>query len=203
MQLINRAVIEFQGGRSVALSLFKTEPTVFRWVAESDGSRFDSCDYVTSSDAVKGLRVLVDGDPGYVGADLTIYPVEPPPEERAARRIVEELEIEDGYHTPNPYDIEKVAEIIRQETAIVELCEHTQTLLAYLFTRRDAFAQALFPTVHGQRPRDMVMDGLLLSAIEAMGKATRQDYANLVKILKEPVSNLIVSSRMPPGGKIQ
>jgi len=42
------------------------------------------------------------------------------------------------------------------------------------------------------KPRDLVMDGLLLSVIEALQKVTREDYGNLVKILKQPVSEIAV-----------
>ena len=214
MTLINKAVLKhLPSGKTQNLSLFRIEQNVYRWVDDLTGKPCDGVDYLDISMAIKALRVRVETEPNMTGIDLMVLPVAPPPEERAARRIARlytfallkalPLSSEDVAEIDPGGAVDEVAEIIRNETGIDFLIEHTQTLLAFLFQRRLAYAKALFPTVQGQEPRDITLDGLLLQVIEAMQKATGQDYANLVKILKEPISTVKVVSALPPGAKIQ
>jgi hypothetical protein len=135
-----------------------------------------------------------------VGVDLTIYPVELPPEERAAERLAP---IAYDGRMYNDTDQAEITRIIREETNITEILDAAQSMVAYAFTRRDAYARALFPVQDGRMPRDLVFDGLLLTMVEALGKATKQDYQNIVRVLKEPVSSIQVARSMPKGGTIQ
>ena len=189
MTVTQKAVLKYRDGRIQNLSLFRVEPTVQRWIIDDSGKEFSKVHYLSTHDAVKGLRVLVETDPNYVGVDLTIMAVEPPPEERAAHRIDTDYDL---------LSAEAIARIIQEETNISEVVRTAEELLAYLFTRRAIFAKALFPVQGGMAPRDMVMDGLLLGCIEALSKTTKQEYGNLLKILKEPVSNLQVVAALPP-----
>jgi hypothetical protein len=144
--------------------------------------------YESESIAIRQIRVAVDNDPDLVEIDLTIYPVDPPAEERAAAKILDRYGFKDDG---------SLAAIIGRETNIAEITEHVQALLAYIFSRRRAFAAALFPIVDGKEPRDLVLDGILLSAIEAMAKSTKQDYGNLLAILRKPVSAIVTPNNHP------
>jgi hypothetical protein len=142
-----------------------------------------------------------------VGVDLTITAVDPPPEARAASRIYRELWIS-GKLPSDPslefVDLEPLADIIANETNIGALTTAFSELMAYCMIHRARFAQALYPVTAQGAPRDLTMDGLLYSAIEAMQKSTGQDFSNLLKPLKEPVSQIIGAKAMPKGnGPVQ
>ena len=121
MKIVKRSLLRFPDKREKTLALFQIEAHVFRWIEEPAGKPFDGIDYLTEHDGIKGLRVLVEGDPSYVGVDLTVLPVELPPDERAAKRIV--MEMYGDYVPPEsiPYDVERAAGIIAEETAIDRL----------------------------------------------------------------------------------
>ena len=189
MKSVMRALIKHADARETRLVLIQREPTVFVWVTEA-GREFDGVHYTLKNIALKALRVAVETDPAFVGADLTIIPVEPPPSERAAKRLAE---------TASEAQAADIARVIEDETNISAISDAVQTLMAYIFLHRDAFAMALFPVKDGRRPRDLVMDGLLLNTVEALGKATKQDYVNLLTVLKEPVSQLLVAHQVPKG----
>ena len=84
MTVVKRAVLKHKDGRQQEFFLFRVEEKVFRW-ADSNGKLWDGVDYTSENIALKGIRVSVDTDPALVGVDLTVYPVEPAPEERAAK----------------------------------------------------------------------------------------------------------------------
>lgn len=201
MKAVKRAILKYKDGRQDELFLFRLEETVFHWIVGNPAKRkFDGIDYLSKYVAIKALRVAVETEVALAGSSLTFYGIEPPPEERAATQIAG---IAFDGRCYEHKDVEELSNIIRQETNITEILDATQGLLAYCFTRREKFAMALFPIQDGRKPRDMVFDGLLLSAIEAIGKATKQDFESLVKILKEPVSDLVIATNMPKGGKVQ
>ena len=197
---VKRATLKREPAATVELLLVRHEPRVFRWHA-AHGVPFDNVDYVAEVDALKALRVLVESSPEYVGVDLTIHSVTPPPEERAAEKITNYI---NEHGNPGPLGPnnwtppgDRIASIIRSETGITELIEQAEVLVAFLFQRRRAYARALFPAPAGEEPRDLTLDGLLLELIEALQTATQNDYGNLVKILKEPVGNIKVVAAMP------
>jgi hypothetical protein len=206
MTIVKRALLKCPDGRQQEFFLFRVEPAVFRF-ADANGRLWDGVDYLSENVALKAIRVSCDTDPAMVGVDLTIYPVELPPDERAATRIVSETTGPIPAMNDDPAlaaVIANVSRIIREETNITEIVEAVNTLLAFIVTRRDAYARAMFPVHGGRAPRDLTLDGLLLAAIEALGKATKQDYANIITALKEPVSSLQIAHNMPiPKGPVQ
>jgi len=180
MTIVQKAVLKHPDQRTQNLSLFRLEPSVYRWIIDGPGRPFDCVDYLSFHDGVKQLRVLVETDPAYVGVDLTIVPVELPPEERAARRV-----------SPlcKDRDLEAIATIIREETAIDKLIEATNLLLAYEYPRR----------LQPKRPGlDLTWAGLVLSIIEALEIAQRQDLSNLKKQLTEGIKDIKIYSALPP-----
>jgi hypothetical protein len=199
MTVTMKAVIKHADQRVQEWFLFRIEEKVYRWT-NKDGKLFNGVDYVSANIALRGIRVEIEKGVEWIGADLTIIPVEPPPSERAADRVVSYFEEFSG----SSIDRGRMQKVIEEETNIAEISDAAQTLLAYIFLHRDAFAMALFPVKDGRRPRDLTMDGLLLNTVEALGKATKQDYTNLLTVLKEPVSNIAVVSNLPKmGGPIQ
>jgi hypothetical protein len=207
MQPIKRAVLKFPDAREQTLFLFRPEQTVFRWAVDN-GRLLDGVDYVTEADAIAQLRVLVEHDPAYVGVDLTVYSMEPSAADRAAKRITGRLfRLMDDYNDiGNPArETELVAQIISEETNIDPLMDSVQTLVAYWFKNRRAFAMALYPMTPEGAPRDLTGDGLMLAVIEAMQKTAGTTWPNLTKILMEPVSTIKMASKMPTpkGGTIQ
>ena len=195
MTLTKTAVLKHPDAREQKLNLFRVEAKCYRWLMDS-GRPFDGIDYVNEATAISQLRVLVDGDPAYVGVDLTIHSIEPTADVRAAKRIRHAIT---GADCLDIWDYESVAEIIRSETNLPALMDSIQSLLAYCFKCRPAFAKALFPVTAAGAPRDLTMDGLLLAVIEALEKTSNQKFDNLTKILKAPVSQIQVAKAMPKG----
>jgi len=182
-------------GTRLSLSLFRVEPQVHRWILDGPGRPFDGVDYLSAHDAVKGLRVLVEGDPAYVGCDLTITPVAPPPEERAAKRIWTEIGDWCGGRAVRPEsETEAMAQIIREEAGIDKLTEAINLLLAYEFPRR------LQPKQPGL---DMTWGGLVLSIIDALEVAQQTDLSNLKKQLADGIKDIKIYSTLPPQKKPQ
>jgi hypothetical protein len=200
MTIVNKAVLRHRNGKEQSLSLLKIESGVFRWITDELTKPWDGIDYLDRSMAIKALRVRVETDPAYVGADLTITSPDPTPAERAAAEIIKAI---DANLPIADTPCRTMAEIIDRETNLPALLDSFQTLMAYVFTRRLPFAMALFPTTAAGKPRDLVMDGLLLNAIEAIEKSTGQTFDSLRKQLEEPVSNLIVAHSLPKGAKTQ
>ncbi len=189
MKIVNKAVLRYPDGTAQELSLFQVESRVFRWVRQS-GSLWDNVDYLEAAMAIKGLRVLVEGDPAYVGCDLTITPVAPPPEERAAKRIWTEIGDWCGGRAVRPEsETEAMAQIIREETGIDKLTEAINLLLAYEFPRR------LQPKQPGL---DMTWGGLVLSIIDALEVAQRTNLSNLKKQLADGIKDIKIYSTLPP-----
>lgn len=185
-QIKKRATLTHPHRPPQELHLMQIERGVFRWVTISAADRSFGPDYLTETDAIRGIRAEVESNPDMVGVDLTVFPVAPPPEVRAAKAI------RDARNDVNPlFDVDMVAEIIRKETGIDGLLEHYQAMLAFLFQRRRAYAAALFPKVDGMEPRDITLDGLLLNCIEATEKSVGQGMDNLKAILNQPVSRII------------
>jgi len=185
------------------LILIRKDKGDYRWI-NAVGEEFDGVAYLDEVTAMKALRLAVEVDharPEFIGADLTIDPVGPPPSRRAAEKMSAVFH-RDWDNDPEKA-VEEATELIEQETRVSELLNAYQELLAYSFTRRPAFAKALFPKTPEGEPRDLVFDGLLLACIEATEKATLQDFDNLKKILKQPVSRIIGATSMPQKGPVQ
>jgi hypothetical protein len=199
MTVVQKASLTYPNNPTINLLLFKVEHGVFRWITTNGIPWLDGTDYLDPHDAVKALRVLVETDPLYVGVDLTILPVELPPEERAARRITDRY-AKDLYLSTTIVagvlpDVERNAAIIREETGIDKLVESVNLLLAYSLPRR------LQPKPAGL---DITWAGLALSVIEAVEVAQRIDLSNLKTELTKGIEKIQVYSTMPPqGGKPQ
>jgi hypothetical protein len=201
--IVKRAAFAYPDGRKIEFALVKRERQDFRWIYAADSSEVSGVAYLSESDAVRALRVSIDHEPELVGVDLTIIAVDPPPEVRAAMVIVSRYS--SGYWDVSPATItecvsEAISDIIAHETNIGPLTTAFSELMAYVFIHRAKFAQALYPVTAQGSPRDLVMDGLLFTAIEAMQKSTGQDFSNLLKPLKEPVSQVVAVKAMPKKG---
>ena len=170
------------------LSLFRIEDKVYRWISSPSGT-WDGIDYLDESAAIKHLRVEVETGVEFVGCDLTIVPVDPSPDERAAQRIIQNY---DEALSVDPVEVEMVAQIIREETAIDSLLESVNLYVTYRFPR------LRFPKAAGL---DMVEGGLILSVIEALEVATKTDLGTLKKQLTEGIKEIKVYSSVPPGPK--
>ena len=202
MTAVQRAIIKQPDGKPQTLTLFRVEPTVFRWIDQA-GKPWDGVDFLEAGMAIKSLRMTIESDPSYVGYDLTFYPVELPPEERAAKRVIEEMyRVDDWgprdiYVPPEdiPRDIGKVSSIIKSETGIDKLVESVNLLLTYEFPRR----------LQPKRPGlDLTWGGLVLSVLEALEVAQKSDLSNLKAELTKGIEQIQVYSNMPPqGGKPQ
>ena len=198
--LRKRAVLRKPPDPDITLLLVQQEKGVFVWLGtdRASGQEFDGVHYLDHDSAVRGLRVTIDGDPKWVGWDLTIYPIDPPAWERAATRVSADLWGEQQ----GAISVDRIAGIIQSETNLDQVLEHLSTLLAYLFKYRPIFGAAI-AKLHGIDPRpgviyrDTAMDGLLLEVIKALRVTTQQDYANLIGILEEPVGKIEV---IRPGG---
>ncbi len=189
MKIVHRSVINFKEGRQERLALFCVEHTVFRWVIETSGKLFDGIDFLDALTAIKHLRVRVETEVKYIGADLTFIPVALPPEERAAKRIINE--IVEGV-APNKYGEEVVAGIIREETAIGSLLEHVNLLVTYRLQR---MRQPKPPGL------DMAEGGLLLSVIEDIEIAQQVDLSGLKSLLTGNIDRVKLYASAPTGGK--
>jgi hypothetical protein len=201
MTIVKRAAFKYPDGNTIDFALVRREKGDFRWIYSADGSEVSGVVYLSESDAVRAMRVKIDHEPELVGVDLTISAVDPPPEARAATRIWRELWIRGDLEKDKSHfefvDLEPLADIIANETNIGPLTTAFSELMAYIFLHRARFAQALYPVTAQGAPRDLTMDGLLYTAIEAMQKSTGQDFSNLLKPLKEPVSQIVGAKAMP------
>lgn len=213
MTIVKRAEWKYKDGSVVHFTLHRIERACFRWMTAA-GNLWDGVDYLDTGTALKAMRVHVDSDPAEVGTDLTFFDIAPGPERRAAETIDR---IFNAGLTGEEYRT-RCAEVISTETNIGPMTQAFSELIAFLFTRRTALcfglALAAMPPqiiaqanamiqATGQTPgRDLVFDGLLYAAIEEMSKSTGQDFSNLLKPLKEPVSNIVVARAVPktPGG---
>lgn len=207
MTLVKRALFRYPDGREIPFSLVKREKGDFRWIYAASGEEVSGVAYLSEADAVKAMRVKVDHEPELVGVDLTILSVEDPPEVRAAQACIDKLNKADQCWGPDDVFLpdqdkwrDDLAAIIAAETNVSPLITSFSDLMAYVFRHRPAFAKALFPVTEQGSPRDMVLDGLLLIAIEAIKKSTKQDLGNLVAILKQPVKQIIGAKSMPKKG---
>lgn len=191
--IIKRAVWKHPQRPDREFLLARVERACFRWLDALTTKPWDGVDYLDAGTALKAMRVYVGGDPIMVGYDLTIFDVAPPPEERAAKRIGQ------AFNAGMTFDEyrSRCVEIIGQETNISPAVQAFSELIAYLMIHRAAFARALFPVTPDGQPRDLVMDGLLYTAIEALAKSTGQDFSNLLKPLKEPVSKIVQARAVP------
>jgi hypothetical protein len=186
MTIVQRAIITHPDGKREMLSLFRVEPTVFRWI--DHGKPWDGIDFIEANMAIKSLRMTIESNPSYVGYDLTFYAVEPPPAERASLRIGE---LPAGLTLP----IDSVARIIQEETGIDNLIESINLLLTYEFPRR------LQPKPPGL---DLTWGGLCLSVIEALEVAQKSNLGNLKAELSKGIEKIHAYSNMPNrGGKPQ
>ncbi len=197
MKIIHRALLKFTDQDkklldTKQLSLFQVEANVFRWITDGPGTPFDGVDYLRMEDAIKGLRVLVQSDPAYVGCDLTVLPVDLPPDERAAKRII--MEMFSDYVPPEsiPYEIERVAGVIDEECQSTAMIEAVNLLMAYEIPRLRA------PKPGGL---DMAHGGLIVTILEVIEKAQKVDLTNLKKKLTEGVEQIKVYSSIP-GSKV-
>ena len=191
MKIAKRSLLKFPDNREKTLALFQIEAKCFRWIEEATGKPLNGVDYLSEHDAVKGLRVLVEGDPAYVGVDMTVLPVELPPAERAAKRIVD-LELDELNHIPEAIAVEKMANAIAEETAIDKLVEAVNLYITYRFPR------LRFPKAAGL---DMTEGGLVLGVIEALEISMKVDLSNLKAKLTEGIEQVKVYSSIPTGPK--
>ena len=184
MKIVKRAQLKFSDQSVQSLALFQIEAKVFRWISEGTGQPFDGVDLLSEHDAIKNLRVIVESEPRFVGVDLTVLPVDLPPAERAAKRILETLEDK----VPYPDVLEWAAKLIQEETQIDGLIEAVNLYITYRFPRlRHPKAAGL----------DMTEGGLVLSILESMEKAQKVDLSNLKKQLAEGIETVKVYSSMP------
>jgi len=199
-QVIKKCLWRHADGQEQHFVLTKHGKADFRWIVTATGAEWDKIAYLEEADAVKKMRLFVETDPTCVGVDMTLSGVEPTPEQRAADCIDK---VFNAGLTGQEYR-ERCAEIIASETNLPALTTAFSELLAYVMIHRPAFARALFPVTPQGEPRDLVLDGLLYAAIEAMQKSTGQDFGNMLKRLKEPVSQIMVAKGMPKfKGKVQ
>jgi hypothetical protein len=192
VKIVKRGTLKYPDQRELKLALFKVEDKVFRWAEVPSGTLLDGVDYLSEHDAVKGVRVAVECDPGMVGVDFTVIPVEPSPDERAAKRIYEEITIHGWEIGDLPKYLEEIATIVRQETGIEKLVETTNLYLTYRFPR------LRFPKQAGL---DMTEGGLVLGVIEALEITTKTDLSNLKTKLTEGIEQVKVFSNIPQGPK--
>ena len=193
MKVTDRALLKRTDQADTVLALFQIEARVFRWIDEKTSAPFNGVDYLRREDAIKGLRILVESDPAYVGADLTLLPVELPPDERAAKRIVMEMYCD---HVPTDsiaFDVERAANIIDEETHVTRLIEAVNLLLAFEIPRLRWPKQAGLDMTHG---------GLILGVLEALEPAMKVDLSNLKTKLTEGIETVKVYSAMPATGKV-
>lgn len=190
MRIVKRGALKYPDQHELKLALFQVEEKVFRWAEVPSGTLLDGVDYLSEHDAVKGVRVAVQCSPDMVGVDFTVYPVDPSPDERAARRISEELD--ELLYQPQVIAIERMAAIIQEETACDRLIESVNLYLTYRFPR------LRFPKQAGL---DLTEGGLVLSVIEALEVATKTDLGNLKKQLSEGIKEVRVYPSMPAGSK--
>ena len=179
MKRIKKARLLYPDIRVKILELFQLGETIFRW--RGSDQKLDKTDYPDEDAAIIGLRVTVESDPAFKGVDLTILPLEPLPEERAATTIF------NRFLSTQP-SVEELETIIRQEIAIDQLREHGGTLLAYLLT-------------HGW-VRDLALGGLMLNFLDALERSGGVKYDALRKTLTELPMMFTPASQMP-GGTIQ
>lgn len=198
MTVVSRATLKHPDARMQHLALFQVERKVLRWVIEGDGKPFNGVDYLTEHDAIKGLRVEIESGPEWVGCDLTIIPVEPPPEMRAADLILDG--IEEAFSVKpiagtRDESRDAIVEIIRQETAIDKLLDSINLYLTYRVPR------LRFPKRPGL---DMTEGGLILGVLEAIEQAQKVDLSNLKKQMSDGINKVQVYSNMPtPPGSVQ
>jgi hypothetical protein len=197
-QAVRKATLTYPSGEKRLLHLMKLSRADFRWIDTGTGKEFDGVSYLEDGPAVRAMRVFVESDPSTVGIDLTIELVDPPPERRAAV-VIAKLDKANN----NAGWEDAIASIIEAETNVTPMASAFSDLMGYLFIHRAKFALALFPPTPAGQPRDLTMDGLLLNAIEQLAKATKQDFGNLVKILKRPVQQIAVARVVPKEQKLQ
>lgn len=226
-KLVKRAVWKHPDQPERQFFLEQVERACFRWL-EPANNRWDGVDYLDIGTALKAMRLYVESDPSCVGVDLTVFEVDPGPEERAALRILNTLwgDIERsrkdlGIELDRHSMVQRTIGLIAHETNIGPMTAAFSELIAFLMTRRVALCCGLAlasmppPVIEsinriiqstGQTPgRDLAFDGLLHGAITEMGKSTGRDFTNLLKPLIEPVSK-IVQARVvpkPPEGSLQ
>lgn len=197
-RITHRAALKHPDGSTQTLALVRAGRGNYQWFDKVGQVPWVETVYLTDSNAIRAIRVYVDGDPSMVGVDLTITAAAEPPDVRAANLIC-------ANDATSP---DVVADIIDSETNVNGLTRAFSELMAYCFTRRPAFAVGV-ALMTGQAPqpnaqhRDLAFDGLLLAAIEALAKATQEDYSNLTAKLKEPVSQLMVMKGSPEKGVTQ
>jgi len=182
---VKRAVLKLPDGRERTLLLVHTDKASYVWQTPEGRVWEDLSVYADEATAIRMLRVGVDSDPALVGVDLTVYPMDPPPAERLAKRLSVR------YGPWKETEVEECAKVIAEETALPELLDKTQTLLAYIFKNRLVFAMAVCPPTPGAQPRDLTMDGCLLEAIQAIEKSTGLKLDRLTSELMKPVSAII------------
>ena len=178
MTVVQRATLKHEHQGIHNLTLAKIEPTVYRWL-DQDGRPFNGVDYTAQDIAIKALRFTVESEVVWIGWDLTLIPTAPPPEERAAKHIIE------AQWASSQDDI---ARIIREETGLPQLIESIELLLAYEIPRMK----------YPKRPGlDLTHGGLIYAVLEALEKTQHSDLGNLKAILREPVNRIQMYSNVP------
>jgi len=185
MTVVQRATLKHEHQGIHNLTLAKIEPTVYRWL-DQDGRPFNGVDYTAQDIAIKALRFTVETEVVWIGWDLTLIPTAPPPEERAAKRIVEQTLSFVG--ALSFFDQDDIAQAIREETGLPQLIESIELLLAYEIPRMK----------YPKRPGlDLTHGGLIYAVLEALEKTQQSDLGNLKVILREPVNRIQMYSNVP------
>lgn len=198
MTIVKKAIIKHLENAEPPqqLSLFRIEPKVYRWINDATGQQTRSLpvDYLTEDDALRALRVRIDGEAQWVGWDLTIIPVADPPEVRAAKRLPSVFTRD--WDNDVPRAVDEAATIIRQETGIDKLVEAVNLLITYEMPRLR----------EGKRPGlDMKHGGLIIEVLEALEKTQQVDLSNLKAKLAQGLETVKVYTNAPPpeGGAVQ
>lgn len=170
MNIRKIAVITAPDNTQSRALLIKEEPRVFRW-HNADGGCFDLESFLDETTAISRMRHWFETETGWQGYDLTIQPVSPPPEERAAVATTEAFS--DMLCRDDAPEIEAV---IRRETNTSPLVEKVETLLAH------------FINVLGNT--DPLAAKLMHGVVVELEKTKACELAGLKKLLSTPPAKL-------------
>ena len=152
----------------IKLVLVREEPKVFRWYNVSTEQPEHEEAFTSEAKAVSRLRFFVETLKSFEGCDLTIEPVAPPPEERAAAAINKLMR---DLHVLTIH-AEDIAGIISRETNIGPLVDAVEKMVTHFF-------QVLGNT-------DPLAAGLMHAVVVELEKTKQVDLSALKKVLSSP-----------------
>jgi hypothetical protein len=172
------ATLKYPDGREQKLTLIKAREKAFRWLMTVGGSGtpweagkdWDGAEHASVPAAMQHLRTWQEKHAPEV--DLTFTGVADAPALRAAKAI--EVRWMDAMST------EDIADLILKETACDQVTEVLSELSSYIMWRLGAAVQA-----------DPAMTAILLKAVAAIERATKDDLSNLRAKLSEPPSRIV------------